>query len=614
MSDGRIVIDTILKKDKTDKDIKDFQKSIGNISAKAKTVGKEMTKYLTLPLIAIGTAAFASANDLDKAYKNIRAGTGATGDALEELKADFKEVFKNVPDDADKVSNALADINTRLGLTGEPLQDMTEQMLTLSRVAKEDVGSIIASTTRMFGDWDVAIEDTSGSLDMLWKVSQNTGIGVNKLAENLVSYGAPLRAFGYSMEESAIMMGKWEKEGVNLELIMGSLKQGLGHFAREGIDAKEGLEDIIEAMRNAKTDTEAVSMAMEVFGARAGPDMAMAVREGRFEIDELINAVNESGETIQAAGQDTLTFGERMANLKNQATVGLEPLGRIFLDLAEKYLPPAIEAITRLAEWFGNLSPEGQKVVVIVGAIVAAVGPMLLLFTKVVSIFTTLAPIAKLLGVAIGGISLPVLGVIAGITLLIAAGVALWRNWDTVKSKSVQLWNGIVNAVRGPANGLIGFANGIISAYERMINGVAGAINRMPSINIPDWVPVLGGKSFGIPNIPEIKLPKIPSLATGGVAEHPMLAMIGDAGVGNPEVVAPERMLRDIFSSELSRHGGGQAGFDVSALINKVLDKIVLDNRIEIDGHEIVHATGKPMMRYIDEQSNGAGRRKGHVR
>jgi len=57
----------------------------------------------------------------------------------------------------------------------------------------------------------------------------------------------------------------------------------------------------------------------------------------------------------------------------------------------------------------------------------------------------------------------------------------------------------------------------------------------------PNWVPIIGGKSFGI------SIPTIPRLARGGVVSDPTLAVVGDAGPGNPEIVAPETMLRQII-------------------------------------------------------------------
>ncbi|MFA5408769.1 MAG: hypothetical protein WC343_08385, partial [Bacilli bacterium] len=81
---------------------------------------------------AIGGASVMAADTVDKAYATIRVGTGATGEALTGLQADFDAVFGEVPASAADIGTAIADLNTRLGLTGPALQDMATQFPELS--------------------------------------------------------------------------------------------------------------------------------------------------------------------------------------------------------------------------------------------------------------------------------------------------------------------------------------------------------------------------------------------------------------------------------------------------------------------------------------------------
>src|SRR5688572_26786705 len=119
-------------------------------------VGAGLTAGITAPLAGLGLAAFKSASDMEEALGNIRAGTGATGAALQALEKDFRAVVGTVPEDLDTVTTALTGLNQRLGLTGQPLQDMTRTMLDLAQVAKSDVAFVVESSSRLFGDWAVA--------------------------------------------------------------------------------------------------------------------------------------------------------------------------------------------------------------------------------------------------------------------------------------------------------------------------------------------------------------------------------------------------------------------------------------------------------------------------
>lgn len=418
-----------------EKAIKRTEKSLAKMGKKLTRAGETLTKGLTVPIAGLGVAAFASANDLDEAYGQIRAGTGATGDDLEGLKESFKTVFKDVPQSADEVSQALADINTRTGQTGPELEALTKQFLDLGRVSGEDVPTLIKNGTRAFGDWGIEVEDQADTMDYFWKVSQTTGVGVSDLMNKVVQFGAPMRQMGFDFETSAALLGKFEKEGVNTELVMGSMRQALGKMAREGIGAEEGLQKTIEAVKAAGSTSEANALAMELFGARAGPDMAAAIREGRFEVDELMATLSASGETITKAGEDTLTFGDKFSELKNKTQTALEPLGDILLKLAEEWLPKVTGALEKVAGWFTNLNPGIQKVIVIVGIVVAAIGPLLIAFGAIISAVGAVIPVLAFLVSPIGLI-------IAAVVLL---AILIIANWETIKTVTITVWNAIAD-------------------------------------------------------------------------------------------------------------------------------------------------------------------------
>ena len=276
--------------------------------------------------VAVGFTALKLGESFDAAFDTIRLGTGATGEALKGLEADFKGVFKSVPTDAETASTAIADLNTRLGLTGEPLQEMATQFINLSRITGTDLGANIADLTRVFGDWSVASDEQAGVMDAVFRASQASGIGINQLAQKVVQFGAPLRQMGFGLDESIALLSKWEKEGVNGELVLGSLRIAMGKFARDNVPMREGLDQTAASIQEMGPGAESTALAMEVFGARAGPDMAAAILEGRFAIDDYLAAVNDGTDTISGAAADTDDWRERLTVLKNQALVGLEPV------------------------------------------------------------------------------------------------------------------------------------------------------------------------------------------------------------------------------------------------------------------------------------------------
>jgi len=334
------------------------EKRVGKFSDK---VGKSM-KVAGAAIGALGVAGAAAVlklgSEFEKVERTLRVGTGATGDALEALVASTRNLAKKVPADFESISNAVADINTRLGLTGTELEDFSEQMLNLSRITGSDLKGNISSVTRVLGDWGDMAGTAGGAADFLFSVAQSTGIEFASLSNQLVNYGAPLRQIGFDFEQSALLIGKFEKEGVNAELVLGSLRQALGKMAREGEPAIETFQRTTEAIKNAGTASEANMLALELFGARAGPDMAAAIREGRFELDDYFDLMEGGGDRINVAAKSTETLQEKFTLLKNRLVVALAPA----ITKAFDVIVQAMDAIGPIAEdvvrWFKDFTAQ----------------------------------------------------------------------------------------------------------------------------------------------------------------------------------------------------------------------------------------------------------------
>jgi len=387
---------------------KAFSRDLATTGRQASQVGLALTKTLTLPILAAGAALIKVGVDFDKGTDTIRAATGATGKALDGLRASFKVVFASVPASIQDTATAIGDLNTRTGATGPVLEGLATQLLNLSRITKTEVAANVAGATRLFGDWSVASIDQAAALDQVFRASQSTGIGVTALMDRVVQFGAPLRQMGFSLEESIALLGKWEKEGVNSEAILGALKIGVANFAKAGIDGKAGLEQFVQQVTALGPGAEATSLAVKTFGSRAGPDMASAVLEGRFAISDYLTVIEGGTDTINGAAADTLSLGEKFTLLKNKLMSAVEPLGTALVDALESAsdaAQPIIGAIALLAKGFTALPGPAKTMIVGLGLLAAATGPVLFIFGKLalmgstlVGAFTKAGLASKLLG------------------------------------------------------------------------------------------------------------------------------------------------------------------------------------------------------------------------
>lgn len=139
--------------------------------------------------------------------------------------------------------------------------------------------------------------------------------------------------------------------------------------------------------------------------------------------------------------------------------------------------------------------------------------------------------------------------------------------WNAISSITSSIWNGILGAIKGVINGIIGGINGMIRGVVNGINSVISVLNRL-HFEIPDWVPGLGGRSFGF-NIGYISAPQIPYLASGAVIppNREFLAVLGDQKRGN-NIEAPEALIRRIVREESGGSGGLQR-IEVPVYLNR---------------------------------------------
>ena len=212
-------------------------------------------------------------------------------------------------------------------------------------------------------------------------------------------------------------------------------------------------------------------------------------------------------------------------------------------------------------------------------------------------------------GLNLAFLTCPLTWIIVGIGALIAVGILLYKNWDTIKAKALELWNSfgttfpaIKAVVMAPINGIIGLFNGLKQTFTgiiqfvsgvftgdwskawtgvknifggifnglgalikaplntviALVNGAIAGINSI-HINLPDWVPFgWGGKSIGF------SIPKIPQLAKGGIATQATLAMVGEGK--EQEAILPLSKLNGLVQSKIS-----EVVTPISTLIQKFL-------------------------------------------
>lgn len=426
---------------------------------KAESAGKKLLP-VTAGITAVGAAGVAAFNEVDKGADNVIKATGAVGKAAEELKESYENVASNVVGNFEGIGNALGEVNTRFGYTGDQLEECTEKFLKFAEITGSDATTSVQLVARAMGDAGIEADEYNSVLDSLAVAAQASGIGVDKLTENLTKYGAPMRALGYDTAESIAIFASWEKAGVNTEIAFSGMKKAISTFSAEGKDAKVEFKKVLDEIAACPDIASATTKAIEVFGTKAGPDLADAIQGGRFEFSEMLDII-ESADGVVDGTFDELVDGGYEAQLAMQnAKLAMSGIGETIMSILAPILQSISNKLREFKAWWDSLGAGMQKAIVIIAGVVAAVGPLLILIGKMASgvaamikVFGTIKTVimtVKGAFVALNAVMLanPIGLIIAAIVALIAIFVVLWNNCEGFREFWINLWNIIVEKAK----------------------------------------------------------------------------------------------------------------------------------------------------------------------
>lgn len=461
----------------------------GKIGTNATALGKGLMP-VTAAVTAAGAAAVAAYVDVDKGADTVIEKTGATGDAAKELKAVYKDVAASVPDSMQDVGNAVGEINTRLEFTGDKLETASDDFLKFAKINKTDVNTSVQLVSRAMGDAGIQSDDYKAVLDQLTVAGQKSGISIDTLTTNLAKYGAPMRALGLDTKTSIAMFAGWEKAGVNTEIAFSGMKKAISTWGAQGKDSRVEFQKTLEEIKNAPDIAAATTEAIEVFGQKAGPDLADAIQGGRFEVQDYIDALENSEGAVESTYAGIADGTDDAKTAMNAAKVAASELGGTILEMLAPVLQKVASDAKKAADLFGSMDTGTRKMILTVAGVVAAVAPALLIAGKIASGISaitgamtmaktaTLAQTAAQYGWNAALLTSPVTWIILGIMALIAALVLLYKNCKPFHDWVDKALQNVGNLAKTVFNGLITF---FTSTIPKAWNGLVALFNRVPS-------------------------------------------------------------------------------------------------------------------------------------
>lgn len=340
------------------------QLSAVNLGGAGALLGATAVAGVVVGLAKIGQA-FGSAK------VQIQRETGATGQELQQTFDSVKNVLKDVPDSIGSVTTAIDELRRRGTPLGSQLDKLAKQELDLARITKTELAGNVEQTTAIFAKFNVPLREQPAALDAIFKGYQQSGKGLTDLTSALLSGGASLTQFGFNLADSTALIAGLEKAGVNVQPALAGLKKAFGSIVKDGGDPKRVLADLIKEFSDGTPKATAMADAIKLFGARSGVELATAIQQGKFNVQDILKIITDGKGGIEATSLATRTFGEEMGILKNQVLVDLQPLGSQVWTTLRAAILSATDPVGALVSALSRLGQALSPLITAIGVLVA---------------------------------------------------------------------------------------------------------------------------------------------------------------------------------------------------------------------------------------------------
>lgn len=504
--------------------------AVGNSIADA---GKKMMGVTTV-IGGVGVAAVKTAADFDSAMSQVAAVSGATGKDFDALRNKAREMGAKTKFSATEAAEAM----NYMAMAGWKTEDMLsgiEGIMHLAAASGEDLATTSDIVTDALTAFGLSAKDSGHFADILAAASSNANTNVSMMGETF-KYCAPIAgALGFSAEDTAEAIGlmanagiKSSQAGTALRTIMNNLAgdvkisgKAIGDVTIATTNADGSMRDLSDILADCRsafgnlTESEKAQAAESLVGKNAMSGFLALMNAGEGDIEKLSSAIDNcdgSAEKMAMTMQD---------NLAGQLTILKSQLQELAISFGDILMPAIRSIVSKLQGFVDKLNgmDEGTKrTIVTIALLVASIGPLLIIIGTAISKigvamqgFVKLANgVSKLkvtvqggtgvlgkLGAALGGISAPVLAVVAVIVVLAAAFVHLWKTNEGFRDAIIGTWNRIKDTISGFCQGIVDRLNALGFQFTDIVDVLKAVWNGFCQV----LAPVFEGVFNNIANI-----------------------------------------------------------------------------------------------------------------
>lgn len=491
------------------------EQKLSGLSSAFKTAGGVLSKNVTLPLVGVGAASLKASTDFEAGMSEVKAISGATQKEFEDLRNKAIEMGAKTKFSASESADAFKYM-AMAGWDAQSMMSGISGIMDLAAASGEDLATTSDIVTDALTAFGLQAKDSARFADVLAKASSKSNTNVGLMGETF-KYVAPVAgALGYSVEDTAVAIGLMANSGIKGSQAGTALRSTLTRLVKPtdavavameqyniSLTDSEGkmkpLSQVMGELRNRfseLTQEEKASLAATLAGQEGMSGLLAIVNASDGDFQKLTDEINNAN----GAAKDMAEI--MMDNTKGaieQLKGSLESAGIIIGDKLAPYIRSLAEWITGLVEKFNSLDEETQNNIVKFGLFLAAIGPVMLILSKLFSVvsigvnifktlksginlarnsftllnagITSLPKSISLLGKAFGLLTNPITLIITIVGALIGVFVYLWNTNEEFKNKVIEIWETIKESISNVVQGIITFFTETIpTAFNTFVN------------------------------------------------------------------------------------------------------------------------------------------------
>jgi len=428
------------------------------------SIGSSMTKYVTLPVVALGTAAVYTGAQFDQAMSVVKAVSSATGDEFQKLRDQAIELGGTTVFSAKDAADGMG-ILAQAGFQVNEVMEAMPALLDLASAGQLDLsqaGLVLATTMNTFGE---SADQTARYADIFAQAAASTSTDVKQLAEAM-SYGAPsAAAMGYSLEDTAAIMALFSNAGIQssragttFEAMMRDLAKtamnaggalrytslGGKEVAIAWYDAQGNTRRFVDILADLEKSLQGASRQEREYALKqltrtqGMRGLNILLKQGSAELNAMTESMYNSGGAGKSMAE---TLRDNLSGALEEMKSAIETAMIKISDILTPIVKKITFALTSMINAFSALPSGVHKFLLVLAGLAAVVGPLLLLFGAFLTALPLMEAGFAILATAVGAISWPVVGVVAAIVGLIAVFTLLYTKNETFRRSVQEVWN-----------------------------------------------------------------------------------------------------------------------------------------------------------------------------